>query len=642
VPNQSLEPSKSGDAVADRRVTPDEARRLVVEPSDIELWRLASALDRTGAALAGNVAPALVADILEVGEPENWPRTTRAVESGVEPFRPLCTMPKDDGNVYRSWLPSDLGADDEERVRAFASASKNEFVRARVFEVLWVRFKKFPDVTAAIDARFASAKLTDPETNWPRMVKNLGRLTTLVLAVSAKARLPELVTALDEAAGRLVACSRPFSFPVLADMVCNTLLTKSNGRDVFTAERGKAWDKLLSDTASTHRGDPHHGHDALMVLQAWRARWGDHDGAQLARRDVVANLQEAAKNSPPMIATTHAQRALQAALDFGLADLSDSLRNGLMGAIKEALPEFKQISGTFTVPKELLATIDALLTANPRLPGAIRELAILPGLLEVDIDALRDSAREQLKDSPFAALVPTEQFHADGKVTFRSNDFEGNLERHVAFGVGTHLVLVEAIVGYFLRSAIARFEQTTLLDALASRPHLPPHRAALLAVAAERFASRDFVSSGVIVLTVYEAVLRDLVRALGYPALKVERGIQMDETLSSLLRAEPTQAVLGPAHTKLAEYVLCDPELGWNLRNEIAHGTIHADALTPTRVLLGWLLVVRLTCFVATSPRGQSTEEVPADPGATVAEGPPPEDPEPAAADDAPAGGLAE
>lgn len=581
------------------RLTPDEARRLVLEPSAVELWNLAHALDREDALLPGDLSPSLLADILEVGEPENWPRTARASENSKEPFRPYCTMPKDDGNVYRSWLPSDLAADDEERVRAFAQASKNEFVRARVFEVLWVRFKRFPDVTAAIDGRFASAKLADPEANWPRMVKNLGRLTNLVLGVKATARLPELVAALDDAAGRLAGCSRPFSFPVLADMVCNTLLSTPSGRDAFSAERGNAWDKLLGDVATRYRGDPHHGHDALMVQQAWRARWGDQDGAQLTRREVVANLQEAAKNSPPMIATTHAQRALQAALDFGLRDLSEILRNELMGAIKSAIPEFKQISGTLTVPKEVLATVDALLMSTPRLPGAIRQLAVFPGLLEVDVDAVREAAREQLKESPLAALIPTEQFHADGKVTFRSNDFEGNLERHVAMNVGTHLVLVEATLGYFLRGAISRFDSRTLLDALASWPHLPTHRATLLSVAAERFASRDFVSSGVIILTTYEAVLRDLLRALGYPALKVERGVQMDETLNSLLRAEQTLAVLGPAHCKLAEFVLCDPALGWNLRNEVAHGTIRAEALTPTRVLLAWLLIVRLTCFVA-------------------------------------------
>jgi hypothetical protein len=237
------------------RITPDDARRLVVEASDAELWQLAHTLDRAGAQLPGDVSPSLVADILEVGEPENWPRTTRAVENTSEPFRPYCTMPKDDGKVYRSWIPSDLSTDDEARVRAFAQASKNEFVRARVFEVLWVRFKKFSDVTAAIDARFASAKLADPESDWPRVVKNLGRLTNLVLGVNATARVPDLVTALDEAAGRLIASSRPFSFPVLADMVCNTLLTKANGRDAFSSERGKAWDKHISEVASGNRGD---------------------------------------------------------------------------------------------------------------------------------------------------------------------------------------------------------------------------------------------------------------------------------------------------------------------------------------------------------------------------------------------------
>ncbi len=80
----------------------------------------------------------------------------------------------------------------------------------------------------------------------------------------------------------------------------------------------------------------------------------------------------------------------------------------------------------------------------------------------------------------------------------------------------------------------------------------------------------------------------------------------MDETLNSLLRAEPVQAILGSAHTKVAEYLLCDSELGWNLRNEVAHGTIRTDALTPTRVLLAWLLVVRLTCFVAKTPPVES------------------------------------
>jgi hypothetical protein len=251
---------------------------------------------------------------------------------------------------------------------------------------------------------------------------------------------------------------------------------------------------------------------------------------------------------------------------------------------------------------------------------------VLPGLLEVDVNALRELASEQLKESPFAAFIPTEQFHADGKVTFRSNDLEGNIERRIAMLVGGHLVMAEAILAYFLQKTAGRIDARTLFDALAEWPHIPSHRAAMLSVASERFASRDYVSSGVIVLTQYEALLRDLMRAVGYSALKVERGVQMDETLNSLLRAAPVIAVLGEPHARLAEYVLCEPELGWNLRNEVAHGTIRPDALTPSRVLFAWLLLLRITCFVARKESAEGTPD-------GAAENAPP--PVPAAATDA-------
>jgi|GEM_PF-3991718 len=588
----------------DQSPTPNDARRFVVEPSDVELWRIGLALDRTEAPLIGDVPPALVADMLEVGEPENWERTTREITTLDEFFHPYSIIQKEDGRCTRSWLPEDLSAEDESRLRALATASKNEFVRARLFEILWDRFESFPDAGAAIDARFACAHLLSGEDDWPRLVANLGRLTTLTMSLSQHTRFPALVTALDEAASRLVASAMPFRFPDLADMVCNTLLTKPSGRDAFTVAQGKAWDAYLGGVASRYAGDPHHGHDSLMVLQAWRARWGDQDGATSARRQVVANLQAASKAGSSLVATTLAQRALQAALDFGLSDLSRGLRNDLMGAIKRAIPAFKQVSGTLTIPKELLATIDLLLASSPRLPGALRQLSVLPGLLEVDVESLRETAREQLRQSPFAALVPTEHYHLDGKVTFRSNDFDGNVERHVASLIGCHLVFVEALLRYFLANAASRLKPSTLTEALASWPHLPPHRAALLTVAAERFASGDFISSGVVVLTVYEAVLRDLLRAIGYPALKVERGVQMDETLNSLLRGEAAREILGAGYCDLAEYVLCEPALGWNLRNEVAHGTVRPDSLSPTRVLVVWLLLLRITCFTRTAPDG--------------------------------------
>jgi hypothetical protein len=601
-------------------ISPEEARRLVLRPSAVEVWWLGHALDRAGEALEGGVSAQLLADVLEVGEPETWPRTTRE-SPPAEPFAPYCTVPKDDGRVYRSWLPQDLTAEDEQPLRAFASTSRNDLVRARVFEVLWVRFNKYPDGKAAVDARFASATQIGVEDDWPAAVRNLGRLSALLIQLNQAARFPALVDALAMSAASLLASSRPFSFPVLADMVLNTLLKKSVGRDTFTAERARAWANDLAAVASRYANDPFYGHEALMVLQAWRARWGDQVGADAAKRQVVANLRQAASSSKHVVATQYIQRALQAALDFGLGDLADELRAELMRSITAAMPDFKQISGTFSVPAEVLADVDLIADSAPTAAAAIRQLAVLPGLLEVDEQALRDATREQLREHPFAALVPTAHLHLDGKVTFQSRGFEDNLERHVALLIGMQLGLAEVVLSYFLKRVRSRIAAGTLLSSLGAWPHLPSHRAEMLAVASERFAQADYVSAGALASTQYEAVLRDLMRASGYPALKVNHGVQVDETLNSLLRARPVRDVLGDPHARLAEYVLCDSGLGWNLRNEVAHGTIRPGDLSPGRVLLVWLLLVRVTCFVAqpADSRGQASE-APHDGGAS--EGP--------------------
>jgi hypothetical protein len=537
--------------------------------------------------------------MLELGEPENWPKTGRPDDPQYPLFQPFCIAPKDDGKNYRTFLPEDLKEEDESRLRALAAASQNPIVRARVYEVLWSRFSHHQDGLAAVDARFASVPFYDAEEDWPGLVKNLGRLTTLVLGLNAKARHGELIEALDQAGDALAKCSRPFAFPVLADMVGNTLLERKEAREAFTAQRGQRWTVLLVEVFERYRSDAHHGHDALVVLQAWHARWLEASDVARVRRCIVEQLADVAATDPST-APFLLERALQFALDYGLKDLGESMRIRLSAAIREAVPHFKMVSGQFTVPPALISQLERCLHEAPTLSLAIRQLATLPGLLEVDLEQIEQQAREELSNSPMRALMPAAHYHPDGKVTYRSNDFEGNVGRQVATRVGFHLVVVEALLRHFVGQALSRFDDGTLVGSLADWPHLVPARRALLSRASERFAKGDWVSAGFVVLTVYEAVLRDLLRAGGYSALKLDPGgTQMDEPLNSLLRAESTRRVLGAGHCDLVMYVLADPGLGWNLRNEVAHGTVRRESLTATRVLLAWLFVVRLTSLVA-------------------------------------------
>ena len=368
---------------------PAAARSHFFESIPVNLWKLAHALDPNGAAFPGGVSPRMVIDVLEVGETENWPSSRRKTTGTEALFCPLFTYPKD-GKVYRSFLPEDLAEKDEAPLRQLAEATGNPFVKARLYEVLWDRFHRFPDAQAAISARFASAELGDPENDWPGLVKNLGRLTTLILSVNAQERIPDLIVALEKAAIPLAWSSRSFSVAALADMICNTLLKKPEGRTKFGDARGDQWTLFLQAVSSQYLDDPNHIEHMLLVLQAWKSVFGDLDGAESTRRDLVAALRSLANSADPKIAPSFAQRALDLALDFGLSDLTGAIRLELSEVIRAAIPTFGAVSQSFSLPPEIVSQIDSICASSSSASAAVRSLSVLAGLLEVDLGAIAE------------------------------------------------------------------------------------------------------------------------------------------------------------------------------------------------------------------------------------------------------------
>lgn len=576
----------------------EEARRLVMEPSQVSRYSLAAVLAKSPEPLAGGVSPSLISNVLTVWETEPWPRTSQPAKPDNDLFRPCSEWRKDDGNVYRSWIPSDLIADEEEPLRAFANATRNVVVRVRSFEVLWSRFRRFPDAAASAEARFDYAALISVEDKWPDFVRNLGRLISITMSVGSQEQVQRLIELLERSARALRSSGRPFSFIVLADIVAHTLLSRKKTRErFFSLDRLAGWIQLLEEVVAMYRGDPHHGHDALMTLQTWHTRLGNPTFARDVQERVIGNLREAARSSEAPLALV--QQALQFAVNFGLVSLAQQLRLELMRAVQAQIPRLNTVRMPLSIPADFLAYIDRLVaTSTPS--SALRQLAVIPGLLSIDADSIRAAAQEQLKEALFLGLGPSDNLHPDGKVIFRSEGMDGNVEIHMARMIHFYLAMLERALAYFLQQTVSRFDSHTLVDALAQWPHLPSHRKALLTVAAERFAAQDWAASGFIVLPLYEAILRDLLRAGGHAAIKFEPGgILADETLNSLLRSTPVRDLLGPHHCQLVEFILCNSGLGWNLRNDVAHGTIRPEALTGPRLLLVWLLIIHLTCFVA-------------------------------------------
>jgi hypothetical protein len=239
----------------------------------------------------------------------------------------------------------------------------------------------------------------------------------------------------------------------------------------------------------------------------------------------------------------------------------------------------------------------------------LRSLAATPLLTLLPRDDLRESAKESLANSPLRRLIASVG-HRDGKIASVSSSPEEKLREEVGTASAIRLAMNEVILQRVLARIAKSLSPTDLCAPLINMPWLERPRLPILITASQRFQAEDWISSGVLALVLYEAVLRDFVRWTGYPARGVTPdGIHADQTLGELLSAKDVRKVLSDAHTDMVFYVLTDPEHGMNLRNDVAHGTIHHEALSPARILLVWLFMIRLTLIRPVDEEPHVTDE---------------------------------
>jgi hypothetical protein len=316
---------------------------------------------------------------------------------------------------------------------------------------------------------------------------------------------------------------------------------------------------------------------------------------------LVAHLLACASAQGGIAGSSHASAALAAALTHGFRDLVEESKKVLHDRVKASSAEMKAMTFPLALPAAVVGEIDNAVDSAPSAASAVRTLGGLIGLCDVAVDATETAAKSQLQQSVFAALMPSEHYR-DGKVIFRGRDPASKLREAVARNFGAHLALVEHLVGRALGRLTDRLSPGAMAEAVGAWPWLPHKRQVWLHRASERFHAGDFMSSGLILATQYEGILRDLLRAGGVSALKTNaEGVLMDETLGSLLEQKALRELLGEDHLRFVEHMMCDPEFGPNLRNEVAHGNAPPWELTSPRVFLMWLLIVRLTFFAPTT-----------------------------------------
>lgn len=553
----------------------------------VYLYRTGEAMLKRAEPTIENVPLKRVAEIIQLGEVSYDEQD----ETGL--FRPFVQFP----NGARSFLPSDLDDAEEQPVRKLAEGCDDPIVRARIYEVLLARFpaRRRDYQPNILEARLASLPLLE---DWPQLVDVIARASTLAVQAKDDALLRRVLDGWDLVGRQVLASEYWWAFVLVAIAFAKTLLRQRWARSLIDARLAQRWDVTVRWLATlAGRIDHLQRQRVLDECGDWCGLIGDAAAKTRYHREHIEDILAEAQERGGLVATHHLSRALKLAADRGgsFKDLALRAKQAFPEAMKQGEAEFKPYSMELRVPQPIMDHVNEIVARSPSVQVVLQSLAAFPLLMELSKEHIEASAKKSMEGFIAWRVFPSAA-HRDGKIVSVSHSEDDHVREQMALVSKIHIGTNELILHHVLAKIFENITATDLFAAVSACPGLDRKRLPFLQTASERFKAQDWISCGVVTTVTYEAVLRDFVRSTGYPARQVEPdGTHADQTLGDMLRAPEVRHVLGDQHVAMVTHVLGDPEHGMNLRNDVGHGTAHPGALTPERLLLIWLFMIRLT-----------------------------------------------
>lgn len=187
--------------------------------------------------------------------------------------------------------------------------------------------------------------------------------------------------------------------------------------------------------------------------------------------------------------------------------------------------------------------------------------------------------QELAKKHPVLALMSISVMDQDqvvaraGSVT---EDFDRRLARQMADGLNFSVSLLTVYTDMVRNHFSPTSDQ--LLDILYQSPLYDPDRRDLLCAAVTSYLGGEYVVAGHLLVPQIEHMLRRLLTMVGGTAWKPNRygGYQL-KNMNDILRETAVRQAMGDSLAMYLQVLLVNP-LGWNIRNQIAHGLLPASA----------------------------------------------------------------
>ena len=275
----------------------------------------------------------------------------------------------------------------------------------------------------------------------------------------------------------------------------------------------------------------------------------------------------------------------------------------LKAQIRQMYREGHQEMTTFAVPVEISAEeleqmVDEILSPET-LAECLRAIAT-EGALLPNLAAAIEDAKDALANNSLMSILPGRTIRDDITISEAGTDQErltSEIERNLLIWIEINSGVVLPVLFLRLRERKGLTAET-LADYLAATGLFEEGNLAVLRVGLDRLFADDLVSAIHILVPQFEDVLRSLIEKGGDGIIKPrsQQGGWEFETFGSFLRQETVKQALPPEILEYVRLVMTE-QVGWNLRNRVAHGLTRLQDCTQTTLLTVVHLFLLLTLF---------------------------------------------
>lgn len=523
-----------------------------------------------------------------------------------EPFKPIF---QDFQAGKRSALPEDFTSDELDFFENILNEIDEPWLKARLADLLWlIKKPKNPDHARIAIESYISHPI-DPET-WHRDVNDCWeRAARLTMQIGDFEKLNEIKSQLFSAFGIEYPSSK-FMTLWLADLMDRLSIDHDLREDIaprlfqigedqkktgdFNAAR--SYFKLAAKKYQ-QCGDDKGWLDSLISIANCFEQEADlrSDGSNMVANSFYENAIQAYRSIP----TKH-----RAAYDVD--NKIQSVRKKITETGEASLGEMGLIkSPGIDISDMAQSSIDHV-TGKQNLEEA---LMYYTGLYNgPEISKLTSSAKDMMQQSPLSSLFGSSHMSSDGRVVAKTpaanlgagDDDPANqavLNRQIQQQLGIEIQLVvEGQILPALRQLLMehRITKEFLEAACHFSPIVPQDREKLLGYALWKGFEYDFGIAIHILCPQVEHIVRTQLKNAGAQTSNIDQdGIENENGLSTLMDLPEANQVFGEDLAFEIRSVFTDA-LGFNLRNEVAHGLLDDKSSSSIFTIYAWWMVLRL------------------------------------------------